>query len=688
MMSNRFDIAPGNVEPLGSSVIDNGVNFALYAPGASQAYVCLFDKSGHSEILKMAMNINEGGIWSIHISPLNAGALYGFRVEGEYNPKNGQLFNENKLLIDPYAKDLFGEFTWSERHYGQMPIGTKSTVNNAIDIPKSKVAAPTLYTHKKPNHRWSNTVIYECHVKGTTCRHPKIPKPLQGKFLGLSHPSFIEHLQSFGVTAVELLPVHSFISEQFLTGKGLQNYWGYNTLNFFTPHKDYLVNDDINEFKQMVQEFHAADIEVILDVVYNHTAEAGADGPILSLRGFDNLAYYRTVDGQPDVYINDTGCGNTINIDHPKTLQLVLDSLRYWVEVMGVDGFRFDLATILGRSKAGFSSAHTFLQVVAQDPVLNKVKLISEPWDIGPGGYQLGAFPPPWREWNDQYRDVIRRFWQSEKGIIASVAKRLHGSFDIFEHSQRGPLNSINFITSHDGFTLADLVSYEHKHNEANGEQNRDGHSANHSFNCGVEGFTSDSKINALRLQQQKNFLLTLILSKGVPMIAAGSEMAHSQGGNNNAYCQNNRTSWLAWKDSQLNHSLTRFIDDALKIRRAHSAFKHSVFLDDIDERFTVKWFTEQGKTMTDAHWHEDTRQFLMYSLLDKQNNHALLIVFNASEKTIFCQMPPSPINAPWQMILSSVHNASVSNNEDAMVEISAQSSWVFSANLEDVSHG
>lgn len=688
MMSNRFDVAPGNVEPLGSSVIDNGVNFALYAPGASQAYVCLFDKSGHSEILKMAMNINEGGIWSIHISPLNAGALYGFRVEGEYNPKNGQLFNENKLLIDPYAKDLFGEFTWSERHYGQMPIGTKSTVNNAIDIPKSKVAAPTLYTHKKPNHRWSNTVIYECHVKGTTCRHPKIPKPLQGKFLGLSHPSFIEHLQSFGVTAVELLPVHSFISEQFLTGKGLQNYWGYNTLNFFTPHKDYLVNDDINEFKQMVQEFHAADIEVILDVVYNHTAEAGADGPILSLRGFDNLAYYRTVDGQPDVYINDTGCGNTINIDHPKTLQLVLDSLRYWVEVMGVDGFRFDLATILGRSKAGFSSAHTFLQVVAQDPVLNKVKLISEPWDIGPGGYQLGAFPPPWREWNDQYRDVIRRFWQSETGIIASVAKRLHGSFDIFEHSQRGPLNSINFITSHDGFTLADLVSYEHKHNEANGEQNRDGHSANHSFNCGVEGFTSDSKINALRLQQQKNFLLTLILSKGVPMIAAGSEMAHSQGGNNNAYCQNNRTSWLAWKDSQLNHSLTRFIDDALKIRRAHSAFKHSVFLDDIDERFTVKWFTEQGKTMTDAHWHEDTRQFLMYSLLDKQNNHALLIVFNASEKTIFCQMPPSPINAPWQMILSSVHNASLSSNEDAMVEISAQSSWVFSANLEDVSHG
>ncbi|MBQ4800619.1 glycogen debranching protein GlgX [Pseudoalteromonas sp. MMG006] len=687
-MSNRFEATHGSVEPLGSSVSDNGVNFSLYAPNASQAYVCLFDKSGHSEILKMAMNINEGGVWSIHISPLSAGALYGFRVEGEYNPSHGLLFNENKLLIDPYAKDIFGEFTWSERHYGQMPIGTKSCVNNAIDIPKSKVASQAYYEHKKPQYRWSNTVIYECHVKGTTCRHPKIPKSLQGKFLGLSHPNFIEHLHNLGVTAVELLPVHAFISEQFLTAKGLQNYWGYNTLNFFTPHKDYLVNDDINEFKQMVKQFHDADIEVILDVVYNHTAEAGNDGPILSLRGLDNLAYYRTANDQPNVYINDTGCGNTINIDHPKTLQLVLDSLRYWVEIMGVDGFRFDLATILARSKSGFSSRHTFLQAIAQDPILNKVKLISEPWDIGPGGYQLGAFPPPWREWNDQYRDVIRRFWQSETGIIANVAKRLHGSFDIFEHSQRGPLNSINFITSHDGFTLADLVSYEHKHNEANGEQNRDGHSANHSFNCGVEGFTSDVKITTLRLQQQKNFLLTLILSKGVPMIAAGSEMAHSQGGNNNAYCQNNRTSWLAWKDSQLNHSLTRFIDDALKIRRAHSAFKHSVFLDDIDERFTVKWFTEEGKTMTDAHWHEQSRQFLMYSLLDKQNKHALLIIFNASEKTVLCQLPPSPIKAKWQMVLSSVNNASAGSNEDATVEISAQSSWVFSANLEDEGHG
>ncbi|MDC9508760.1 glycogen debranching protein GlgX [Pseudoalteromonas sp. Angola-4] len=686
-MSNRFEVSHGQPQPLGATISSGGVNFSLYAPKATQAYVCLFDKSGHSEILKVTMHINEGGIWTAHVAPLAEGALYGYRVEGEYSPEKGLLFNEHKLLIDPYAKDLFGEFTWSERHYGQMPIGTKSTVNNAIDIPKSRVINSQPYKHKKPNHSWSNTVIYECHVKGATCRHPNIPKNLQGKFLGLSHPSFIEHLHNLGVTALELLPVHAFISEQFLTAKGLQNYWGYNTLNFFTPHKDYLVDDDINEFKRMVSELHKADIEVILDVVYNHTAEAGADGPILSLRGLDNLAYYRTVADKPQVYINDTGCGNTINIDHPKTLKLVLDSLRYWVQVMGVDGFRFDLATILGRNAHGFNSAHAFFQAIEQDPVLSRVKLISEPWDIGPGGYQLGSFAAPWREWNDQYRDVIRRFWQSEEGVIANVAKRIHGSFDIFEHSQRGPLNSINFITSHDGFTLADLVSYEHKHNEANGEQNRDGHSANHSTNCGVEGFTNDAKIIALRLQQQKNFLLTLILSKGVPMIASGSEMGHSQGGNNNAYCQNNRTSWLAWKDSQLNHSLTRFIDDALKIRRGHSAFKHSVFSEDIDERFTVKWFTEQGVKMTNEHWHEPLRQFLMYSLLDKQNKYALLIILNASKKTVFCKLPPSPIAAQWDMVLSSVHNASVSSKEDAIVEISAQSSWVFSANLEDDGH-
>ena len=680
-MSHSVRLEIGFTQPLGSSVVEEGVNFAVYAPQAKHILLCLFDSSGHSEVLTLPMNMNEGGVWTLLVSPLKKGALYGFRADGEYAPDKGVFFNKHKLLLDPYAQDFYGEFTWSERHYGQMPVGTLSEVNNAIDMPKSRVGEVKPYSGKRPNHSWGKTVIYECHVKGATCRHPDIPKPLQGKFLGLSHPRFIEHLRTLGITCLELLPVQAFISEQFLTAKGLQNYWGYNTLNFFTPHKDYLVKDDVSEFQDMVATLHKADIEVILDVVYNHTAEAGTDGPLLSLRGLDNLGYYRTVAEKPSHYINDTGCGNTLNIDSPRTLQLVLDSLRYWVEIMGVDGFRFDLATILGRNPNGFNQAHSFLQAINQDPVLNKVKLIAEPWDIGPGGYQLGAFPAPWREWNDQYRDTVRRFWKQEPGLIGELAKRLHGSFDLFEHNLRGPLNSINFITSHDGFTLADLVSYEQKHNEANGEQNRDGHSANYSFNCGVEGFTNDAKVSSLRLQQQKNMLLTLLLSKGVPMLASGSEMAHSQGGNNNAYCQNNRTSWLAWKDSQLSHPLTRFIDDVLRLRKQFSVFKHRFFVHDDDTRYDVAWFTEEGNAMQQDDWHEAERQFLMYSLTDKHTHQALLIILNAGSEAVSCQLPHLE-KAKWQLAVSSIHP--ISANEDMKQQIAAMSSWVFTANSED----
>ncbi|WP_348708235.1 glycogen debranching protein GlgX [uncultured Pseudoalteromonas sp.] len=685
-MSHSVELEVGVSSPLGASVVGNGVNFAVYAPQAQHMSLCLFDSSGHSEILTLAMYMNEGGIWTLKVSPLKSGALYGFRADGEYAPEKGLFFNNHKLLLDPYARDIYGEFTWSERHYGQMPVGKLSQVNNAIDMPKSRVRELTPYAGKKPNHCWGKTVIYECHVVGATCRHPEIPKSLQGKFLGLSHPSFIEHLRKIGVTCIELLPVHAFISEQFLTAKGLQNYWGYNTLNFFTPHKDYLVNDDICEFQEMVTALHKADIEVILDVVYNHTAEAGTDGPILSLRGLDNLGYYRTVAEKPKHYINDTGCGNTVNIDSPRTLQLVLDSLRYWVEVMGVDGFRFDLATILARNPNGFNQAHAFFQAINQDPILSQVKLIAEPWDIGPGGYQLGAFPSPWREWNDKYRDTIRRFWKQEQGVIGELAKRLHGSFDLFEHNLRGPLNSINFITSHDGFTLADLVSYENKHNEANGEQNRDGHSDNHSFNCGAEGFTNDPAVSKLRLQQQKNMLLTLLLSKGVPMLSLGSEMAHSQGGNNNAYCQNNRTSWLAWKDSQLSHPLTRFIDDVLRIRKQFSIFKHHFFVHDNDPRYEVAWFTESGTNMQQDDWHQGDRQVLIYSLTDKHTNQALLIILNAGSEPVNCQLP-SLEKGKWRLALTSIHPMST-QFVDKEQQIAAMSSWVFTANSEDLNHG
>lgn len=684
-MSHSVALETGVTMPLGASVQGDGVNFAVYAPQAHSLSLCLFDSSGHSEILTLPMRMNEGGVWTLRVSPLKAGALYGFRADGDYAPQKGLFFNPNKLLLDPYARDIYGEFTWSERHYGQMPVGTLSTVNNAIDMPKSRVRELALYKGTKPQHSWGKTVIYECHVKGATCRHPDIPKALQGKFLGLSHPRFIEHLRTLGITCLELLPIHAYISEQFLTAKGLQNYWGYNTLNFFIPHKDYLVDDDISEFQEMVAELHKADIEVILDVVYNHTAEAGTDGPLLSLRGLDNLGYYRTVADKPQHYINDTGCGNTLNIDSPRALQLVLDSLRYWVEVMGVDGFRFDLATILGRNPNGFNHAHAFMQAVNQDPVLNKVKLIAEPWDIGPGGYQLGAFPAPWREWNDKYRDTVRRFWKQEQGVIGELAKRLHGSFDLFEHNLRGPLNSINFITSHDGFTLADLVSYEQKHNEANGEQNRDGHSANHSFNCGVEGYTSDQAISKLRLQQQKNMLLTLLLSKGVPMLSLGSEMAHSQGGNNNAYCQNNRTSWLAWKESQFNHPLTRFIDDVLRLRKQFSVFQHPFFVHDGDPRYAVAWFTESGTDMQQDDWHQSDRQFLMYSLTDKHTKQALLIILNAGSLPITCQLPRLS-SGQWSLALTSIHSVSTAN-VDTEQQIAAMSSWVFTADSEDLSH-
>lgn len=684
-MSLTVDTSLGQVQPLGASVINSSINFAVYAPDAQQVFLCLFDKSGHSELLTLAMHNNEGGVWSLLVSQLEAGCLYGYRAEGNYKPAQGAYFNGHKLLLDPYAKDFFGDFTWSERHYGQMPVGTLSKVDNAIDMPKSRVTQLAPYQGKRPNHSYGKTVIYECHVKGATCLHPDIPTSLQGKFLGLSDAAFISHLHLLGVTAIELLPCHAFISEQFLTTKGLQNYWGYNTFSFFTPHKDYLVNDDISEFQQMVSALHQAGIEVIIDVVYNHSAEAGADGPILSLRGLNNKGYYRALDDDPNVYINDTGCGNTLNIDDPYSLKLVLDSLRYWVEIMGVDGFRFDLATILGRTTHGFSHAHSFFQAVNQDPILCKVKLIAEPWDIGPGGYQLGAFSAPWREWNDQYRDVVRKYWRGDQGMLPDLAKRLHGSFDLFEHNLRGPLNSINFITSHDGFTLADLVSYEEKHNEANAEQNRDGHSANYSFNCGVEGFTSDEPIKALRLTQQKNLLLTLLLSKGVPMIAAGTEMAHSQGGNNNAYCQNNKINWLGWKKVQQNHPLTTFISELLKIRKAHCVFKHSVFLHDSDKRFSVNWYSEKGQQMRPEDWHESQRQLLMYSLSDEKLGMHLLIILNASEKTVNCQLPMRD-DIHWQLALTSVNPDAIKNSEQ--IQVTAQSSWVFTANLEDQRHG
>ncbi|CCQ10914.1 Glycogen debranching enzyme [Pseudoalteromonas luteoviolacea B = ATCC 29581] len=672
----------GVPRPLGTSPWQDGVNFAVFAPKATRVTLCLFDGSGHSEIAQIPCVKHEGGIWSIRVTPLAQGALYGYRVDGPFEPEQGLLFNYNKLLLDPYATDFHGEFTWSERHFCHLPVGVINTMDNAIDMPKSKVKWLAKYDGVKPNNPWAKTLIYEVHVKGSTFRNLDVKKEHRGKFLGLCSDAFIDHLKHLGVTAVELLPSHAFISEQFLTTKGLQNYWGYNTLSFFVPHKHYLSNDDVSEFQLMVKKFHSANIEVILDVVYNHTAEAGIDGPTLCFKGFDNTAYYRTVNGGSARYINDTGCGNTLNIDHPITLRLILDSLRYWVETMGVDGFRFDLASILARNTHGFNAQHAFLQAVGQDPVLQKCKLIAEPWDIGPGGYQLGAYPAPWREWNDKYRDCVRRFWRGDEDTLAELAKRIHGSNDVFEHNLRGPLNSINFITSHDGYTLADWVSYEHKHNEANGEQNRDGHSDNYSFNCGVEGFSADPRVVALRLKMQKNALLTLLLSKGVPMISAGSEFGHSQSGNNNAYCQDNVTSWLAWTNSHRGHSLSFFIRDLLQLRRQFSLFSNPFFVHPNDNRFGVLWYTERGEQMVQDNWHESHRKWLFCALIDKKLQQAVLIGLNGSDKPVQMILPDCPVNASWRFALSSCNSSSV--NDLSNLVLSEKSSWVFIAKNEE----
>ncbi|MDW7548567.1 glycogen debranching protein GlgX [Pseudoalteromonas sp. SCSIO 43201] len=669
----------GHPYTLGATVTGKGVNFCVYAPKAAKVTLCLFDKSGHSEVNRLPMFRHEGGNWSLFIEGAKAGDLYGYRVDGDYRAEKGLLFNVNKLLLDPYCKDFFGEFTWSERHFCHLPVGHLNPSDNACDMPKSKVVATEKYVGVRPNTPWSKTVIYECHVKGATVRHPEVPAKLQGKYLGLAEPVFIDHLKHIGVTAVQLLPVHAFINEQFLTTKGLKNYWGYNTLSFFTPHKSYLVSDDINEFKLMVERLHQAGIEVILDVVFNHTAEGGIDGPTISFKGFDNLTYYSTLPNKPNVYINDTGCGNTLNISNPVVLKLVLDSLRYWVEYMGVDGFRFDLATILARQTSGFSNQHAFLQALNQDPILSKVKLIAEPWDIGPGGYQLGQFPAPWREWNDKFRDTVRRFWRGDEGVLPELAMRIHGSSDVFEHNLRGPLNSINFITSHDGFSLFDWTAYEQKHNEANGEANRDGHSENYSFNCGVEGFSADPKVNELRLCMQKNALLTLFLSKGVPMICAGTEMAHSQNGNNNAYCQDNCTSWLAWKNHQQHHPLTFFIQDLLAIRKQFAAFSYLFYVHNSDSRFAVNWFNEEAKPLSPEQWREPSRKWLSYTITDQQLGQSLLIILNASDNTINIKLPQSAFSSNWKRAITTaveVHKTDI----DSYLQVPAKSAWIFTS--------
>lgn len=656
-----FSIEPGCAYPLGATIDDTGVNFSLFSAHAEKVELCVFDGSGQQELQRFILPFCENHVWHGYLKGAKAGLVYGYRVYGPYQPQIGHRFNHHKLLLDPYARALKGKFEWSERHLGYQADSPHKDLSfdnrdNADVMLKSVVIDPEKPKIQRVPISWKNTVIYEGHVKGLTQLNSKIPAELQGSFLGISHPSMIAHYRAIGITTIELLPVQQFISEKFLQNKNLSNYWGYNSLSFFVPHSDYLNTEQVFEFQRMVDELHQAGFEVLIDVVYNHTAESDCLGPTLSFRGIDNKSYYRLNPDEPRYYINDTGCGNTVNLSHPRVLQMVMDSLRYWVEVMGVDGFRFDLATILGREDHGFDKHSGFLDAILQDPLLSTVKLIAEPWDIGPGGYQLGGFPAPWTEWNDKYRDSIRRFWRGDNGLMPEFARRIHGSSDVFESSGRQPYASLNFLTSHDGFTLHDLVSYEQRHNEHNGENNRDGHSENLSKNHGEEGVTQQADILALRLRQIKNMLSTIMLSQGVPMVLAGDELGRTQQGNNNAYCQDNNINWLNWDENALYaEELTSFLASLTQLRARFPQLSYHRFIHDDDPKSEVKitWLHCSGIPMKEEHWHAEFTKTLGYLVQGKQENSpSILCVFHAGDESIDFVLPQIDKVEHWDVIV------------------------------------
>ncbi len=606
----------GNPYPLGATWDGEGVNFALFSENADKVELCLFNASDRREAERIELTEQTDQVWHGYLPEARPGQLYGYRVYGPYEPRHGHRFNPHKLLLDPYAKTFVGSLRWTDAHFGYR-VGYKKddlsfdSRNSASFMPKCKVidAAFTWGDDRAPHTPWHNTIIYELHVKGFTHDHPDVPPQLRGTYAGLATQPVIEHLQGLGVTAVELMPVHAFIDDRHLVDNGLRNYWGYNSMGFFAPDMRYSATGLVNEFKTMVKTLHSAGIEVILDVVYNHTAEGNHLGPTLSFRGIDNAAYYRLVADDPRYYMDYTGCGNTLNMRHPRVLQLIMDSLRYWVLEMHVDGFRFDLASALARELHEVDRLGAFFDIIHQDPVLSRVKLIAEPWDLGEGGYQVGNFPVGWTEWNGKYRDTLRSYWKGDGGLIGELANRLTGSSDLYEHGGRRPYASINFVTAHDGFTLRDLVSYNEKHNEVNLEGNRDGESHNRSWNCGVEGPTDDPEVNRLRLRQQRNFLATLFLSQGVPMMVAGDEMGRTQSGNNNAYCQDNEISWLNWQPSKENRNLLVFAQRVIEIRAAHPVFHRRRFLQGRPIKGggvkDIFWLMPSGEEMSDEEWHQ-----------------------------------------------------------------------------------
>ncbi|MET7141955.1 glycogen debranching protein GlgX [Xanthomonas sp. PPL139] len=657
-LTRRSRIREGLPYPLGATWDGLGVNFALYSAHATKVELCLFDDRGR-EIERIALPEYTDEVWHGYLPDARPGQLYGYRVYGPYAPDAGHRFNPNKLLLDPYAKQLVGELKWAPALFGYT-IGHKDADlsfdrrDSAAYMPKCAVIDPAFTWGKdqRPQTPWDSTVIYETHLRGTTMRHPSVPEAWRGTFSGLKVDEVVEHIKRLGMTAVELLPVHAFVDDEYLLKQGLRNYWGYNTIGFFAPHPRYMATRTVSEFKQMVARLHSAGLEVILDVVYNHTAEGNELGPTLSFKGIDNASYYRLAEDRR-FYINDTGTGNTFDLTNAGALRMVNDSLRYWVSEMHVDGFRFDLATILGREHHGFDPKGGFLDACRQDPLLSQVKLIAEPWDVGPGGYQVGAFPPGWSEWNDKFRDNVRAFWRGDEGQLAELATRLTGSADLFHHRGRRPTASVNFVTAHDGFTLHDLVSYAHKHNEANGEHNRDGSDNNISANYGVEGETDDEQINALRLRQMRNMLATLLLSQGTPMLLAGDEFGRSKGGNNNTYCQDNELTWLNWEAGPRAHQLSAFVSRLTHLRAHYPLLHRARFFDGVyDEELGIKdvtWLAPDGEEMTEASWHDPHARALMMrldgrapssGLRQAASNVTLLMIVNGAVEDVQFTLP------------------------------------------------
>jgi glycogen operon protein len=685
-----IEVLPGRRTPLGATWDGEGVNFALFSENATGVELCLFDATDPTvETARVRLREVTAQVWHGYVPGLKPGQLYGFRVDGPYDPGRGLRFNPHKLVLDPYARAVAGKVDWSEPVFAY-PLGSEDTVlderDDAAGIPKGVVVDPAFDWEgdRHPETPWHRTVIYEAHVKGLTALHPDVPQELRGTYAGVAHPAVIEHLKALGVTAIELLPVHDFVDDSYLLEKGLKNYWGYSTLNFFAPDARYSGGGDrgqqVREFREMVKALHAAGIEIILDVVYNHTAEGNHMGPTLSLKGIDNPTYYRLVDDDPRFYMDYTGTGNSLNTRHPQVIKLVNDSLRYWVSEMHVDGFRFDLASTLAREDHHVDRLSSFFDVIHQDPVLSAVKLIAEPWDIGEGGYQVGNFPVLWTEWNGKYRDGVRAYWRGDAGQVSEMASRLTGSSDLYGDDGRKPYSSINFITAHDGFTLADLVSYEHKHNEANGEENRDGHDHNISSNFGVEGDTDDAAVLEERFKQMRNLLATLLLSQGVPMICGGDEMGRTQGGNNNAYCQDNEISWLHWDLDERRRDLLEFAREASRLRREHPAFRRRKFLSGKHIRGSeledVTWLRPDGTEMQDGDWSEDfVRSFGMLlagdALMEWNEegerifDDTFLLLFNAWHDPVRFTLPDTPSPARWEVALdtskpAAAHEAAV----------------------------